>query len=174
MILKNKTNILVYHGGTDIIKNIDLSKSRSNIDFGIGFYTTTSLEQANRWAKATARRRKEKKAYINKYNISNLIDLNILEFSFADLEWFKFVLNNRLGNTNNYNNIDIVIGAVADDDTTVVFQSYMNGAYGEGENAIIKAIQFLEVKNLKNQFCFKTLNSINKIKWIGAEEIWIK
>jgi len=48
MILRNNTDFIVYHGGTEVIKTIDLTRSRANLDFGTGFYATTSMQQAER------------------------------------------------------------------------------------------------------------------------------
>jgi len=96
-----------------------------------------------------------------------------LEFEEADIKWFQYVVDNRSGKSTEVS-IDIVIGPVADDDTTTVFQAYMAGLYGSSEKAIIKAIEFLEVGNLKNQVCFRRLKAVNRLKWIGADEIWLQ
>jgi hypothetical protein len=173
MSLKNSENIIVYHGGIDIIRTIDLTQSRANVDFGVGFYTTSSLYQATRWSKTTARRRKIQKAYINKYLIEHFQGLEVLEFDSADANWFQYVIENRNGNCVD-SATDIVAGPVADDDTTIVFQAYTAGLYGSDEQAICKAIQFLEVGNLKNQICFRSLKAVNQLKWIGADEVWLQ
>ena len=56
----NDQNILLFHGTSDlwtpsILLAVDLSKARPLTDFGRGFYTTTNLDQARRWAKTVAR-----------------------------------------------------------------------------------------------------------------------
>ena len=56
----NDQNILLYHGTSDrwttsILRAVDLRKARPLTDFGRGFYTTTNLAQARRWANAVAR-----------------------------------------------------------------------------------------------------------------------
>lgn len=43
--------MILYHGSTDIVEKPEIRKSSSNLDFGDGFYLTTSFEQAERWAK---------------------------------------------------------------------------------------------------------------------------
>ena len=40
----------LYHGSTVAVKNPSLNPGRPNADFGKGFYTTSSKEQAIRWA----------------------------------------------------------------------------------------------------------------------------
>ena len=44
----------LYHGTTNIIYRIDLSKGRHRTDFGQGFYLGTNLDVAQRWAKSRA------------------------------------------------------------------------------------------------------------------------
>lgn len=173
MILKNNMDIIIYHGGTEVVKEIDLTRSRANIGFGKGFYTTTSIQQARKWANGTARRRKEEKAFINQYLIHDFNGLNTLEFEYADMKWFEYIVGNRKGKQTD-DTIDVVVGPVADDDTTIVFQAYMSGLYGVGDNAIKKAIEFLEVGNLKNQICLKSSKAINKVSWTGVDEIWLQ
>jgi Protein of unknown function (DUF3990) len=56
----NDQNILLYHGTSDlwtgsILQAVDLTKARPLTDFGLGFYTTTNLDQARRWAITVAR-----------------------------------------------------------------------------------------------------------------------
>ena len=48
--------MLVYHGSYLEIFNIDLSKSKSNKDFGQGFYVTKFRHHAESWAVNMARR----------------------------------------------------------------------------------------------------------------------
>jgi Protein of unknown function (DUF3990) len=56
----NDQNILLYHGMSDlwtasILRAVDLKQAQPLTDFGRGFYTTTKLEQARRWAQFVAR-----------------------------------------------------------------------------------------------------------------------
>ena len=46
--------IELYHGSDIVIKEIDLSKSRINKDFGRGFYLSSDLDQARNFAKYKA------------------------------------------------------------------------------------------------------------------------
>jgi hypothetical protein len=46
----------VYHGSYMEIFEIDISKSKSNKDFGIGFYVTKFRNHAENWATNIARR----------------------------------------------------------------------------------------------------------------------
>ena len=40
----------LYHGSTVVVKRPNIQRGRKATDFGKGFYTTTSLEQAMKWA----------------------------------------------------------------------------------------------------------------------------
>lgn len=40
----------LYHGTYIYFDQVDLNNSLDKRDFGMGFYTTTNLEQANKWA----------------------------------------------------------------------------------------------------------------------------
>lgn len=56
----NEQNILLYHGTSDlwtasILRTVDLRQAQPLTDFGRGFYTTTKLDQAKRWANDVAR-----------------------------------------------------------------------------------------------------------------------
>lgn len=121
----------LYHG-TDrssamniIMKGIDLSKGNENLDFGKGFYTTPDLYKAEKRALMKAKQN-VKEAYIVTMVVSDekMNPLNIKVFKNADVEWGRFILNNRSGveivsengfiNHNLDNRYDIVIGQIAD------------------------------------------------------------
>lgn len=48
--------MILYHGSCQIIKEPDLMHSRSNVDFGRGFYVTPLHEQATKWCEKFKRR----------------------------------------------------------------------------------------------------------------------
>lgn len=48
--------MVLYHGSTDLVAGPEIRKGTSFLDFGTGFYTTTSYEQAERWARIKMRR----------------------------------------------------------------------------------------------------------------------
>lgn len=55
--------MILYHGSTEIVENPEIRKSDVYLDFGTGFYTTTSFEQAKRWAKIKMKRNNTEKCY---------------------------------------------------------------------------------------------------------------
>lgn len=46
--------VMVYHGGTEIVERPDCKCRRRNLDFGQGFYVTDIRKQAEDWAKLMA------------------------------------------------------------------------------------------------------------------------
>lgn len=59
--------LTVYHGTDCLFQDIDLRKSLSKRDFGIGFYTTTIVAQAESWARSKKIRNHSKSAYVYVY-----------------------------------------------------------------------------------------------------------
>ena len=42
--------MIIYHGTTLEIQSLDINHSKPFLDFGMGFYTTSFIEQAEKWA----------------------------------------------------------------------------------------------------------------------------
>ena len=61
--------IIVYHGGTEIVEHPISKFGRPNLDFGQGFYVTDIRQQAIDWANQTANRRK-KSPILNRYRLN--------------------------------------------------------------------------------------------------------
>lgn len=53
----------LYHGTYIYFDQIDLNNSLDKRDFGMGFYTTTNLEQANKWALKIGKRNRTRELY---------------------------------------------------------------------------------------------------------------
>lgn len=135
------------------------------LDFGAGFYLTSSEKQATKWAKVVTRRRRKGEAVLNIYQISDesLADLKILNFETANGEWLDFVVNNRkeLLFENAY---DLVIGPVANDSTLPVIDNYMDGKYNKEE-----AVRRLLPQNLTDQYAFLTDKALKLLTFEGSE-----
>jgi len=61
----------LYHGGIQIVESPEIRTSDRTLDFGTGFYTTTSKEQASRWAKNKAIMQ-NKKPFISIYEFNEM------------------------------------------------------------------------------------------------------
>ena len=144
--------MILYHGSNVEVKEPILLKVQRELDFGKGFYTTSDLEQAARWAWRTAKRRGESNAFVTVYEVNEdeLKNIRLLSFDSPNVEWLNLVVKNRKGE---YiaENWDIISGPVADDQTAQVIDLYLEGAYDEEE-----AIRRFLTQRLKDQYTFKT------------------
>ena len=108
----------LYHGSNSTIEKPDLSFSkRHNMDFGLGFYTTTSYEQAEQFTDFVKRRNKnvgEKIVSIYNFNIDGFKELKIKNFSDDHRGWLDYVHSNRREFQDILPDYDVVIGPVAD------------------------------------------------------------
>ena len=103
--------MILYHGSYLEIAEPDLAHSRSDVDFGRGFYLTPLYEQAAKWCSRFKRRGKN--AVISRYTYDESMEnkLKILKFDSYSEEWLDFILNClRSKDTTEY---DLVIGAFA-------------------------------------------------------------
>lgn len=144
--------MILYHGGNVIVRDPHLLKIQRELDFGKGFYTTSDMEQASKWARRTALRLKQSTAYVSVYTVDEdkLRSLRILRFEKADQQWLRFVVANRKGMAP-VHEWDIIHGPVADDQTMPVIDLFLDGMYDEEE-----AIKRLLPQKLKDQYTFKT------------------
>lgn len=144
--------MILYHGSNVEVKEPILLKVQRELDFGKGFYTTSDMEQAARWAWRTAKRRGESNAFVTVYEVKDdeLKNIRLLSFDLPNVEWLNFVVKNRKGE---YiaGDWDIISGPVADDQTAQVIDLYLEGAYDEEE-----AIRRFLTQGLKDQYAFKT------------------
>ena len=121
--------MIVYHGSTTEIKKPKVSYSKSNLDFGMGFYVTTISEQAERWA-ARKTMRYSGIATVNVYEIADMSKYRLKQFKGADREWLQFVVDCRNGQ-DIYKEYDVIMGNVANDDVFKCVNMYMNGYWDE-------------------------------------------
>lgn len=142
----------LYHGSNVEVKEPKIIQSDRRLDFGTGFYLTTSYEQAERWAELTTARRGTGQKTITVFEFDESLNnnLNVLFFEQPDKDWLKYAANNR-NNENASDNYDIVIGPVANDRTAPVITAYFAGIYDEEET-----IKRLLPQKLKDQYAFKT------------------
>ena len=144
--------MILYHGSNVEVKEPILLKVQRELDFGKGFYTTSDMEQAARWAERTAKRRGESNAFVTVYEVNEdeLKNIRLLSFDSPNVDWLDFVVKNRKGE---YiaGDWDIISGPVADDQTAQVIDLYLEGAYDEEE-----AIRRFLTQRLKDQYAFKT------------------
>ncbi len=158
--------MLLYHGSNIAVQNPNILESDRRLDFGTGFYLTSSLLQAERWAHLTAERRKTGKAIVSVFEIDEnaFNTLKILHFEKADKNWLEYVSKNRKNLPLQNDDFDLIIGPVANDKTMPVISLYFSGIYDMEET-----IKRLLVQKLNDQYTFKTEKSLSTLKFTEAK-----
>ena len=156
------TDIKIYHGSDVLVQNPKIMQPVRALDFGMGFYTTTNIEQAKSFAKRVQDRNGSSETHISVYSLK--IDLikkmNCLYFNKPDKKWLDFVSVNRNGLYNG-ENYDIIYGPVANDTIFKTFIAYQNGILSEKET-----IKRLKISRLYNQMVFTSEESLNCIDFL--------
>ena len=120
--------MIVYHGSSEIVRRPDVHHSYRALDFGKGFYVTTVLEQAERWARRKADLTGGT-AVVNQYRMSDdTSGLLVKTFSDDLTEWIDFVCDCRDEKTV-YQQFDLIIGKVANDKVFRVVDMYHSGIW---------------------------------------------
>jgi hypothetical protein len=136
------------------------------LDFGAGFYLTSSKNQAARFSHNVVRRSGEGEPTVSIYEFdfeSAQDSLDICQFESADGNWLSYIKENRLKQYSS-KACDIVIGAVANDDVLPTIILYMNGQIDEN-----LAIGALKTRKLVDQYCFKSDKAIALLRFTGKE-----
>lgn len=162
----------LYHGSNIEVKNPKILTSARVGDFGRGFYTTSNLEQARRWAQIRAKQEDVQSGIVTVFEVSDTIfeksELRIKTFEKADEEWLDFVLENRK-NTEFEHGFDLVVGPVANDRVYVCLNMLEDGL-ADRETVIKK----LKTYVLADQILFHTAKSLLFLNYEKMEEISCK
>lgn len=143
----------LYHGSGKWFENIDLKYTKAFKDFGRGFYLTSNLIQAQKWAQKKGER--FGKAYIYIYDVSHHLSagLKILELLQYDAQWVDLIARSRIeGYEPDY---DIVYDRMADNQYSGIadiLQRYRNHETGWQE--VIRQIKWKDFE--ADQYCFKS------------------
>lgn len=160
--------IIVYHGGTDIIENPYSKFGRKNLDFGQGFYVTDIRQQAITWANNIARSW-NKTAILNRYKMDRdaiLKEARCKVFKSYDIEWLEFIVGNRTGQelAKEY---DYIEGGVANDRVIDTVNLYIAGLM-----ELNTALRELSKHQPNNQMCLLNQEIIHKyLIYDGTETI---
>ena len=172
--LKNKT---VYHGSYIEVKEPDLTVCKKGKDFGQGFYLTTDKRQAVSFAKIIANRKDLPEGVLNIYQLSDLDGLKVYEFPDTNVEWLNCVIGHRKNQYKSFaapfKQYDVLIGKIADDDTSQVINAYMQGVFGVigSDRAIEAAMERFLTNRLKNQICLKSEKALQKLTFVESKII---
>lgn len=142
-------------------------RSNRTLNYGKGFYTTTSEKQAKEWVERRMVENNTTCGYINIYEFDerNLSELKKLIFSEPTEEWAEFVMANRTQKdfTHDY---DIVYGPVANDRVYLQF-----GLYEAGAISVETLIRELKTYKLVDQYLFHTEKALMTLHFIKAIKI---
>ena len=157
----------IYHGSIEQICSPEIREPNRRLDYGAGFYATTSYEQAERWVQRKMRESKTCKGYVNIYEFDKqaMYTLKTLSFPTPTAEWIDFVMLNhtKQGYTHDY---DIVYGPVANDHVYAAFALY--DGHVLSKQALISELQTYK---LVDQYLFHTERSLDSITFMEAKEI---
>lgn len=160
--------MILYHGSTVLVDRPEIREGDTFLDFGSGFYSTTSYDQAERWAKIKMRRENKTNGYVAVYEFDfeaasrNTV---IRRFDTADMAWLLFVVNNRRGAPFE-EPADMHIGPVADDNVYQSIRFFETGIYDAEET-----VKRLKTEVLHDQWTFHTDRILSYCKFIEYKEV---
>lgn len=157
----------IYHGSLEIVEHPMILQPNRKLDYGCGFYTTTSERQARDWVERRMIERRASQGYVNIYEFDDKkkAELKMLVFTEPCEEWAEFVMANRTKRdfTHDY---DIVYGPVANDRVYFQFGLYESGAIG-----LETLIRELKTYKLIDQYLFHTEKSLRALHFVESIKI---
>jgi hypothetical protein len=141
--------MILYHGSYLAIENPDLLHSRSNLDFGKGFYLTSIREQAVKWC--------------GKFE-ALFQRLKVLQFDTYSEEWLEFILACRSGKDSS--DYDAVCGGIANDQVFNTVELYFENLIDKSE-----AIKRLRYEKPNMQIALRTDAALTCLRYMGCEKI---
>ena len=157
----------LYHGSIVEVRTPEIRIPNRTLDYGNGFYTTTSYNQAKEWVQRKITENNTCHGFVNifEFDESTLRQLDCLIFNSPTEEWLDFVMSNRT-NKSFHHNYDIVYGPVANDRVYAAFTLYESGLLNK-ENLISE----LKTYKLVDQYLFHTEKSLQALKFIESKII---
>lgn len=161
-----KNKIVLFHGAKNEIKEqLSCNHSKSNNDFGQGFYCGESMEQSvlfvNTYPNASVYIAEFNKSGLNsiEYNVDQNWMLTIAFFR-GKIERYKetSIIKNLI---NKISNADYIIAPIADNRMFQIIDSFI-----EGEITDEQCKHCLAATNLGQQYVFKTDKALNQLKFL--------
>ena len=159
--------MILYHGSNLTVSKPRLLDNQRALDFGTGFYLTSSSEQAGKWARSVTKRRREGNPTLNVFAYDKDADskLKVKVFHKPDSEWLDFVVANRKGEIA-VTEYDIIIGPVANDSTIPVINAYIDGFIPKD-----LAIERLLPQKLTDQYVFASEIALTYLQFKEAKMV---
>ena len=158
--------MMVYHGSSQIVQSPDILHSYRALDFGKGFYVTSVIEQAERWARRKAALTGGK-AIVNQYEMKDdASGLRIRTFSDDLTDWIDFVCDCRDEGTDDQS-YDLIIGKVANDKVFRAVDMYHSGIWDKE-----RALQEIKAYPNYDQMAFVTQRAIDRLlRFVNWREV---
>ena len=156
--------MILYHGSNVDFQQIELEKSKTNKDFGKGFYLSDSREQAEKLAQFKVVTLGGN-VIIHRFEIEDDIltrpELSIKIFKEYSREWAEFIFLNRKNDTDiQKHEYDIVFGPIANDKVGMQIRKLQDGSIDFEE--FLHRIKYM--KGITFQYFFGTQRAIDKLK----------
>lgn len=165
--------MILYHGSKYFFEIPDLLQAKDFKDFGRGFYLTSNLEQAKKWAvRSLTNNCMDEKAYVYEYefDMDCTKKMKSLELLTYNIEWLDIITEFRT-QKEKYIMYDLIYDRMAD------------GQYEELVDAIrkykLKKVTSEYVLNIakfhdekKDQYCFKTNEALEYLKRKNYAEVY--
>ena len=157
----------IYHGSIEKVESPEIRESNRTLDYGQGFYTTTSYEQAEAWVRRRMNEKRASRGYVCVYELDEraLQNLNTLIFDQPTEEWVGFVMQNRT-QKGYVHEFDIVYGPVANDRVYAAFALYEGGLINK--QALIAE---LKAYKLVDHYLVHTEKALPALTFIEAKEV---
>ena len=158
--------MILFHGSLQIVREPHILVPNRTLDYGAGFYTTTSEQQAREWI--LRKLSGEESGFVNVYEFNENAAEGLKRLDFSNPpgdEWVDFVHANRTRRdfTHDY---DLVYGPVANDRVYAAFALYEQGLLDKQE-----LIAELKTYKLIDQMLFHTEESLKCLRFIEAKEV---
>jgi len=159
--------MLLYHGSNMVVENPEIRTPNRNLDFGVGFYTTSSIAQAVSFSRIVCSRRGGNPV-ISVYDFDDEAakDLSAIKiFPQADEEWLDFVCDKRMGKYRGQE-YDIIIGPVANDTIYRTLIGYLAGVTSKEET-----LKRLMARELQDQITLSTDKALAFLTFTHFKEV---
>ena len=158
--------MILFHGSLQIVREPRILVPTRTLDYGSGFYTTTSEQQAREWV--LRKLSNSDIGYINVYVFDEQKALALDRLSFDNPpgeDWVDFVHANRTrrGFTHNH---DLVYGPVANDRVYAAFALYEQSLLSKQE-----LIAELKTYKLIDQMLFHTEKALQTLTFSQVKEV---
>ena len=154
-----------FHGSDRIVPKPSIEHSRTNLDFGPGFYLTPYEEQAKDWARRKAMR-SHGTPYLNIYDVTEIEVSRMLRFPEPDASWVEFVCACRKNDVHR-SDYHVIVGTTADSKVYCAVDMYFRG-YWDMETTL----RALRYHCTSDQWCFTNQTGLDEhVSFVESYEV---